>query len=46
MNFLSLRNSEEAQYEIKEFARVVEELWSEVMPITATAFINNERRQP
>lgn len=46
MNFLSLRNSAQAMFEIREYAKVVEELWVEEMPITAEAFINNERVAP
>ncbi len=46
MNFLSLRNSEHAMYEIREYAKVLEELWSEEMPITHKAFVNNERIAP
>ena len=46
MNFLSLRNDESAQYEIRQFAKAVEELFKQKMPITAEAFIENERKAP
>ena len=46
MNFLSLRNSEFAMLEIREYAKIVEELWTEEMPITAEAFRLNERTAP
>lgn len=46
MNFLSLRNAPQAMWEIKEFARVIEELWAEQMPITAQAFRDNNRVAP
>lgn len=41
MNFLSLRNHENAQYEIQEFARAVQEIFDWVMPWTAMAWKNN-----
>ena len=41
MNFLSLRRHETAQFEIREFALVVEEIFKEVMPWTALSWINN-----
>lgn len=46
MNFLSLRNNDNALWEIHEYARVVEEQWGDHMPITAEAFRNNERIAP
>jgi thymidylate synthase (FAD) len=46
MNFLNLRNSETAQFEIKEYARVLEDLFRQVMPITAEAFVQNGRVAP
>lgn len=46
MNFLSLRNSSQAMWEIQEYARVVEELWSWEMPVTHKAFIDNNRVAP
>lgn len=46
MNFLSLRNNPQAMWEIQEYARVIEELWAECMPITAEAFRNNNRVAP
>jgi len=46
MHFLGLRNSEQAQMEIREYARVVELLFSEQMPVTHQAFIDNGRVAP
>lgn len=46
MNFLSLRNASTAQYEIQEYARVLEEIFHTQMPTTYQAFINNERVAP
>jgi thymidylate synthase ThyX len=46
MNFLSLRNSETAQREIRRYAEAVEQLFQERMPITHAAFLDNERRAP
>lgn len=46
MNFLNLRNSPEAQYEIREYARVIEDLFSEAMPVTYEAWVKNEREAP
>lgn len=46
MNFISLRNSEQAQYEIREYAKIVEELFAEQMPLTANSFIINNRKAP
>lgn len=46
MNFLSLRNSEHAMYEIREYAKAIEDIWKELMPVTAQAFIENARVAP
>ena len=46
MNFLSLRRHETAQFEIREFALVVEELFKSVMPWTAMAWIDNGHVAP
>jgi thymidylate synthase ThyX len=46
MNFLSLRNSETAQREIRRYAAAVEELFATRMPITHAAFVANDRRAP
>ena len=46
MNFLSLRNSDTAQREIRRYAAAVEELFAERMPITHAAFVANDRRAP
>jgi thymidylate synthase (FAD) len=41
MNFLSLRNSNEAIEEIHSYAAAIEQLWEGVMPDTAKAFKEN-----
>lgn len=46
MNFLSLRNAETAQYEIKQYAAAVEQLFAREMPETAQAFVENDRIAP
>jgi thymidylate synthase (FAD) len=46
MNFLSLRNEPQAQWEIRQYAMVVEELVGEQMPATIEAFRNNDRVAP
>lgn len=46
MNFLNLRNDDKAQWEIHEYAKVIEEIWTNWMPITAAAFIKNGRVAP
>ena len=46
MNFLSLRNAETAQREIRRYAAAVEQLFAERMPITHAAFVANDRRAP
>lgn len=46
MNFLSLRNSEFAQFEIREYARACEQLFADHMPVTHQAFVKNGRICP
>ena len=46
MNFLSLRNAETAQREIRRYAEAVEALWSAQMPVTHAAFVANDRQAP
>lgn len=46
MNFLSLRNEDNAMKEIREYAQAIEHLWGGLMPVTHTAFINNNRVAP
>lgn len=46
MNFLSLRNAETAMFEIREYAKVVESIFSALMPVTAEAFVKNGRVAP
>jgi thymidylate synthase (FAD) len=46
MNFVSLRNSEFAQLEIRRYAEVVEALFAERMPVTHAAFVAGGRVAP
>jgi thymidylate synthase (FAD) len=46
MNFLSLRNSETAQREIRRYAEACEQFLAEKMPVTYTAFVANDRAAP
>jgi thymidylate synthase ThyX len=46
MNFVSLRNSEFAQLEIRRYAEVVEAFFAERMPVTHAAFVAAERMAP
>jgi len=46
MNFLSLRNADTAQREIRRYGAAIERLFGERMPITHAAFIANDRRAP
>ena len=39
MNFVSLRNSETAQWEIAQYGRAVEDFFATLMPITHKAFV-------
>lgn len=43
INFISLRNDSNAQYEINEYAKVIELIFAKLMPVTHTAFINAGR---
>ena len=46
MNFFSLRNSEFAQLEIREYAEAVESFLERAMPVTHAAFVANGRTAP
>jgi thymidylate synthase (FAD) len=46
MNFLSLRNAPEAQYEIRVYAEAVERLWAQTMPVTHESFVEFGRKAP
>ena len=46
MNFLSLRNSETAQREIRRYAEACERFFAERMPVTYEAFLANGRNAP
>jgi thymidylate synthase (FAD) len=46
MNFVSLRNSETAQREIRRYAEACERFLEEQMPITYAAFVANDRTAP
>src|SRR2546423_8027850 len=46
MHFCSLRNSEFAQYEIRELAKAAESFLARKMPVTHAAFVQNDRTAP
>jgi thymidylate synthase (FAD) len=46
MNFVSLRNAEFAQLEIRRYAEAVETFFAETMPLTHAAFVANNRNAP
>ena len=46
MNFVSLRNAEFAQLEIRRFAEAVEAFFAQKMPVTHAAFVANDRTAP
>lgn len=41
MHFLNLRNSEDAMFEIREYAKMIEDIFSTLMPITHRSYINH-----
>lgn len=43
INFLSLRNEESAQYEIQEYAKTIEYIFANIMPITYKSFTDSGR---
>lgn len=43
INFISLRNEGNAQYEINEYAKVIEDIFQKTMPISHEAFIESGR---
>jgi thymidylate synthase (FAD) len=46
MNFVSLRNAETAQLEIRRYAEAVEAFFAQEMPVTHAAFVANDRTAP
>jgi thymidylate synthase (FAD) len=46
MNFVSLRNAQTAQREIRRYADAVERLFARHMPVTHAAFVANDRKAP
>lgn len=46
MNFLSLRAANDAQFEIREYAKVIETMFKDAMPMTYLAWSNNGRIAP
>ena len=46
MNFLSLRNAETAQREIRRYAQACEVFLERFMPVTYAAFLANDRHAP
>jgi thymidylate synthase (FAD) len=43
INFMCLRNESNAQYEIQEYAKVIESIFEKIMPITHEAFTKSNR---
>lgn len=46
MNFLSLRNADNAQYEIRMYAQAMETMFAGLMPLTHRAWVENGRIAP
>lgn len=46
MNFVSLRNHEHAQWEIREYAKKMETILQEIAPHSMQSFIKHGRKQP
>ena len=46
MHFCGLRNSDQAQFEIREYARAAETFLERLMPVTHAAFVANGRVAP
>ena len=46
MNFITLRSAENAQYEIRQYAKSLEIFLEQKMPTTYKAFINNNKVAP
>lgn len=46
MNFLSLRNAENAMFEIRKYAEAMEQVFEEKMPVTYRCFVENGRVSP
>src|SRR2546429_271398 len=46
MNFIALRNAEQAMWEIRQYGAAVEEFFAAAMPATHAAFVGFGRRAP
>ncbi len=46
LNFLNLRNADNAQWEIREYAKALERIVAEVVPVTYHAWLGNDRIAP
>lgn len=46
MNFCSLRSAETAQMEIRDYSVAIEQMFSSIMPVTANAWLENNRVAP
>lgn len=46
MHFCMLRNSDDAMFEIRQYAAAAERFLSELMPVTHAAFVANDRTAP
>ena len=46
MNFVALRNADQAMWEIRQYAAAVEGFFGELMPVTHAAFVEFGRKAP
>ena len=46
MNFLALRNADNAMYEIRQYAMHMETMFANVLPTTHEAFVKHGRKAP
>ena len=46
MNFIALRNADQAMWEIRQYGAAVEEFFAEAMPVTHQAFVEFGRKAP
>jgi len=44
INFISLRNESNAQYEIQQYAEIIESFFAEIMPFSHGAFVDSNRQ--
>ncbi len=46
LNFLNKRNADDVQHQTRAYARAVEEIFSDLFPMTYLAFVNHDRKAP